>query len=522
MNDCRVLVVENEESWQQAVSRVLKRLGKGVRINVAPDYESAAQKLRNETYDLVTMDLDLSGNPTSIKGFDLPGMKLLKELRENERNQDCGLIVLTGYATPKRVRDGYQNYGVHDFLEKDQFDDGSVFLDTARAALLNVRLRRAADRVSKRYRLEVTFGRNGLIEGELTGPNHRAKYPGQNPVAFDSQDLARRADDLNLRLVNDGVGEWQDESLSIGKATYKVLADQQHILAGLAAARALVGAQPVAHASAISQIPLWLQFSGGAAGLSVPLELLHDGNDYLVFSHILTRGLTQSAPFTYRKPALFHEFLGGLVKKKRELRVLILGANSDGTISAAEQEAKDLSKAIKSKLQELGVAHRVTTLVGENASYKNVEKALREDGHHIFHYAGHGNYNDARPGKSPLILSDRDLTASDLNILARGTELQLVFLSCCLSARSRTPAHSFDFHGFLDALSLADVPTILGYRWEVLDTSASQVAMKFYETLWRTFCPGEALLQARLHIATGRSGRDDDAWASPVLLMQNA
>lgn len=521
MSDVRVLTVDNERRWRQALSKLLKGLGKGVQIVGAGDYEDASQRLRNEEYDLVTMDLDMPDNPVTSSS-DLPGMELLRELRGNSRNQDCALIVLTAYANTKRMRKAYESYEVYAFFEKDDFDDGRVFLDTARAALLKVRLRRAAYRASKRYRLKVTFGRNGLIGGELIGPNHRAQYSGQNPVSFDSEDLARRADDLNLRLVREGMGEWQPESLSIGRATYKGLAEQQHILTGLAAAQALVEAQPLAAASTVSKIPLWLQFSGGATDLSVPLELLHDGNDYLVFNHIVTRGLTQSGPFLSRKAGLFHEFLSGLAKKLGELRVLIIGVNGDGGIPVAEQEAKALGKAIKGELQDLGLTHRVTTLVGDNANYANVERALRQDGYHMLHYAGHGRYNEAQPGRSPLTLSDRELTAADLNILVRDTELQLVFLSCCLSARTSGKARSVDFHGFLHALSLADVPTVLGYRWEVMDTSAMHVAMEFYKALWRSFCPGDALLQARRSIATGDRGRDDDAWASPLLLMQNA
>jgi CHAT domain-containing protein len=73
----------------------------------------------------------------------------------------------------------------------------------------------------------------------------------------------------------------------------------------------------------------------------------------------------------------------------------------------------------------------------------------------------------------------------------------------------------------MEALARADVPTVLGYRWAVPDASASYLAQKFYQTLWRTFSPGEALLEARRDAAIRARGRDNDAWASPILLMQN-
>jgi CHAT domain-containing protein len=74
----------------------------------------------------------------------------------------------------------------------------------------------------------------------------------------------------------------------------------------------------------------------------------------------------------------------------------------------------------------------------------------------------------------------------------------------------------------LEAVARADVPTVLGHRWRVGDRSARHLALEFYKVLWCAFAPAEALLEARRSITRNDRRRDDDAWAAPILLMQNA
>jgi CHAT domain-containing protein len=241
--------------------------------------------------------------------------------------------------------------------------------------------------------------------------------------------------------------------------------------------------------------------------------------------HVLTRRIIQTGPTAWRKTDSFHAFLSGLLKLNKKLRILIVGANSDGNIPDAEIEAATLKTTIESDLRQIVIPHEITLYLGAEANFVQVSEALRSGRYHIFHYAGHGRYNDTLPEISGLILQNdkgpRTLTAADLNMLVRNTELQLIFLSCCLGARSSPQAGRGDFHGMLEALATADVPIVIGYRWTVADSPALQLAQNFYETLWRTFSPSDALLEARIRATMGPMGRDDETWASPVLIMQN-
>lgn len=506
MSTLRILVVEDAANWQKALPQYLGQLGDGVQVEVAPNYSQALHYVTNNVYDLAIVDLALQLDDSD------QGMDLLRDIRSSASNRGCAIIVLTAHSTPANVRQALRDYAVYDFLGKENFDE-RVFVETARATILDGRFREAERKASACYRLVITFNQEHLIGSELTGPNRHSIYIAEQAPRFQVADLVRRTDNLNLLILHGGAEMWRPEAHSIGSAIYQALTDERQILGDLVAGRAL----------AQRSADLCVQFSGPAAGFSLPFELLRDERDYLGLHHILTRQLSGTS--MSRKPEPFHQFLRNLHQRREPLRILVVGANSDGCIPSAEAEATALATRITAELTRLGVATEVTLLMGAEASYSNVRAALRDGRYHIFHYAGHGRSNDTLPEIGGLILNDdhdfRALTAADLSLLTRDTELRFVFLSCCLSARSADKLGRGDFHGVPEALTQADVPNILGYRWTVRDDQAMQLAQDFYQELWRTFSPGEALLQARCSLAIGKEGRDNETWASPILVTQN-
>jgi CHAT domain-containing protein len=154
-----------------------------------------------------------------------------------------------------------------------------------------------------------------------------------------------------------------------------------------------------------------------------------------------------------------------------------------------------------------------------DATYTNLEANLR-DGCHIFHFAGHANYVKSVPEKSVIYLYDKEVSAASMKSLLRKRDVRFAFLSCCLGAHVGNGTGRGDFYGFLDALSKTGGQAILGYRWPVNDYSAGLLAEQFYENLFRNFCPAQSLYLARDRAAS-KIGRDEDVWASPILLMQN-
>lgn len=516
MSDLHVLIVEDEQRWQQSLISACELIGKGT-PHVAIDYDDAVQHIRKRAYDLAIVDLGLPQNTMNKLVDPQRGWELLWEIRHSELNHACPLLVVTAHGRQRgAVRRALVEYGADDFIEKDDGEfDYENLAEKCREAITQARLKQARIRDTNYYRLDISFDAHSLQRSELKGPEWNAVYMIQNPRHFDTSDLSRRADDLNWRIL-EGKGElWRPEARSIGKTVYEALARERRILEYLSVARALTRKR---------FSDLWLQFSGPAVGLGVPFELLRgEGGetDYLVLNHLLTRRL---AEIDTRKPEPFYKFIDDLRKQGEKLRILIVGANSDGNIPEAEEEATLLAHEIQSSFRSLSIVPEIDLLLGKEANYTKVKQALHEGRYHIFHYAGHGRHDTKLPEASGLVLEDngilRTLSANELNMLVRNTNLRIVFLNSCLGARNAREAGRGEFYGTLEAIAQADVPIVLGYRWSVFDQSARILAHDFYYNLWHTFLPAEALLQARKNISTGDGGRDDETWASPVLLMQ--
>lgn len=507
MNGLRILIVDDDPDWRKTLEGISRQLGGSVSVYLAEDYTGAIRHVKSDTYDLVIVDLVLPDGPPGKRAL---GMDLLRELRESPRSRNCGLVVLTAYSTIERVRQALRDYAVDDFTTKQEFNDTS-FIQVARTAIFKSRLRQATERSKQRYRLTVTFNTEFLMESVLIGPDRHADYIADPPLRFDVTDLARRADNLNWMILEIGGELWRPEARSIGNEVYQVVSSDRRILGDLTSGRKL----------ADRSSDLWVRFRGPAVGLGIPFELLRNEDDYLALNHILTRKLPQDYS---RKPEPFSAFLETLVEQGEPLRLLIVGANSDGTIPSAEEEAASLASDIDTDLRCLGIMPDITLLTGVDATYDNVRQTLQDDRYHIFHYAGHGRYDDTLPEISGLVLrrntDRRILSAADLRLLAQDTELRLVFLSCCLGARTAAQTGRGDFRGMLEAIVAADVPVVLGYRWVVKDASAKLMAETFYHVLWQSFSPGEALYRARRNIAMAEQGRDNETWASSVLVVQ--
>jgi DNA-binding response OmpR family regulator len=513
MSKLRILIIEDQENWQNQLQVLVQRLGP-VECDVANDTATAAHYINGRKYDLAIVDLLLATGGFEVTDDTAIDLKLLQAIRESQSNQFCAVIVLSGYGNSENTRKALLEYGAFDFIEKNSFKAARL-IDTLGLALFQARQKVAVERAAKRYRFVVQMGHERLLGCELTGPGMRSSYSAANPPQIDIRDLARRTDNLNLLIENGSADIWRSEARSLGKATYEMLGQDQRILIDLRTAQAL--AKPTDD--------LWLEFSGPTTSLGAPFELLRD-SDYLTFAHVMTRRLVLPNSTSLHNVQPFHVIVEKLLKEKQRIKVLVVGANSDGEIPTAETEAETVGDLIENQLKHYAADSEVTVLSGKQAEYKNVCDALAFGGYHIFHYAGHGEVDEALPESSGLVLREqgklRMLTAATINMLVRNSSLALAYLSCCFGARSDSALGRGDFSGMLEAFAQADVPMVLGFRWSVGDDSALSIAETFHSSLWRCLSPGESLLNARRAAAISADGRDDDSWASPVLLMQNS
>ena len=503
MTGLRILIVEDDDRWTDVFEKSLVSLVP--ETYRALDHDTAHSLLQQARFDLIILDLGLPGVEPSVSEIGR-GFELLKELRSGGLNDTAAILVVSGQIANAQVSEAMQRYKVHHFFDKLEFDD-KMFLSKASDALLLARIKRAFRKHERRSRLRIVFDQSSVLGSELTGPKQRAYYPAKSPAKLSVSDFVRRANNIN-RLVIDGPATWRPEARALGQELYKILTLDHHIVTGL-------DTRP--------NSDLWLQFSGPAEGLGVPFELLHDGEEYLALKHVITREIE---PFRASiKSVSFHRFLRSFLGGQVPLRILIVGVDESGAYTI-QQEVRVLEELIDQQVRRLGIRPQIQCLSGQSATHAQLTEALRHGGYHIFHYSGHGYHERNQPENSGLKIAAKDsspqfLTASDLISICRETELRLVYLNCCLGACSSPKITEGDFFGLFDALARADVPTVLGYRWEVGDTSAFELAKHFYQLLWKTLSPADALFEARGEMSRSFGRRNDDTWASPVLMTQN-
>ena len=502
----QILLVEDTGKWSRTLTRPLERLGSVVNVST---FSEATEKVEQFTFDLAVVDLslpDLSG-PEDVPGE--RGMRLIEQLRKSERNGTCGLIVVTAHWK-EHIHKAFAEFRVDAFLDKYDFDE-AVYTAAVHRAFLQARTDRAAAEEDARYRLNISFSATHLTGSTLVGPGRRRGNTPDHPTPFEATELAERADAFNWMILQGTPAQWRPEFRRIGLAVYEALMKDRYVLGDLFAARGL--------AKRFSDLSL--QFKGPRIGLGVPFELLRDEGDYLALNYVISRQLMVGGAHISHKTEPFYEFFREQTRHKSPLCVLVIGANSDGRIPAAEAEAVAVAHDVETTIQQLGVPCVVDLLLGKEATYDRVRAALKDGGYHLIHYAGHGRFDDEVAEISGLRLIGKTLTAAELKLLLSDTPTRLIYLSCCLGARTAQQKDRGDFYGVMDALAQADVPLVLGFRWTVADAPAKLMASTFYKHLWLSLSPGRALLQARHSAAMGERGRDDETWASPILLMQN-
>ncbi|MFO0610777.1 MAG: CHAT domain-containing protein [Polyangiales bacterium] len=169
----------------------------------------------------------------------------------------------------------------------------------------------------------------------------------------------------------------------------------------------------------------------------------------------------------------------------------------------------------REKLQALKAKGRVDLLwlEGEQATYPNVHRALRENPVRIFHFAGHGRF-DATGGGGAVVLQDGPVDAERLATLLGGSGVRVAFLNSCQGA---TSARADAFAGAAQSLAAVGVPAVLAMQHVVLDGLAGEFAAEFYERL----AEGDDVSTA-INTVRGKfrgPSVPKDAWATPVLYL---
>src|SRR5258706_1878376 len=136
MNNLCVLIIENESKWQENLKSPLRLLGESV-MDVAKDYESAENQIQRKQYDLVVVDLFLPHDARNKKRDMRWGWEILEILRVLSTSNSNSLTILA-IGDVKQASRAFKEYGVHDFIEKKDFD-AQNFRECVSTAILKTR-----------------------------------------------------------------------------------------------------------------------------------------------------------------------------------------------------------------------------------------------------------------------------------------------------------------------------------------------------------------------------------------------
>jgi CHAT domain-containing protein len=486
----RILIVDDYPDWQKTLRGLLT--SREHQITTAGDEAEALSAAVQTSFDLAVIDVRLHGDVDDDSGLSLA--LALKKLAPQMKT-----VLLTGHPTrTDQVVKSIRFVGVEDFIEKSRLSvTGGVDL----AAIIEDVLGEPSfeselDQLSLSLELGqplVVRTRGTYVCARRTNRVLQLSVPAYNRRAQE----ARVAPDPRFNIKIIGQNLYRD-----------IFENCQEVLTTFTAAG--VGRQP-----------LCLSFEGSRGFIGIPFEFifLDQPAEYLILVHPVTRFINGVVP---ERKALSPQAFAQL---KEKLRVLIVASNTEPPIPGVDQEAQQLASFLESQGY---VNVQIDLIPSEEATITHVRRALKDCQAHIFHYAGHGRYDELSPEKSDLFFWSRknrtgtieSMSAAELKGLLQDSEVRLAYFSCCYGSTigSEDVFLDDDFLGIADAVIQAGVPSTLGFRWPVSDEGAPKLALAFYRSLLKRGSPEIALWQARRELAA--LNRDDATWLSPILIHQ--
>jgi tetratricopeptide (TPR) repeat protein len=337
--------------------------------------------------------------------------------------------------------------------------------------------------------------------------------------------------DLSIRIQDDGdilasaddVGEWhgklninqkkiglamqriendaEDEDLlkTIGTTLYEALFDKT-ILASFTAMKASAGQKGCG-------VRLRLIFEKPEMAV-LPWEFLYDDstNTYLANDTMIALSRYIDLPLKKQdiRPACLPLKILLVVSNPKNLAHL----DSDGEIGRINQALQDHINSGQIEIDKL-----------TNATIDEIYTKLDEKSYNIFHFIGHGVFDN---NKGYIALMDENNRAEFLddqsfaNIFLGKRGLGLVILNSCKGAEISS---SHVFAGMAPHLVQRGIPAVIAMQYSIRDETAKDFAKEFYRSLALAKPVDEAVQSARNFISIN-AGLDKRDFATPVLYMR--
>ncbi|UCC63074.1 MAG: CHAT domain-containing protein [Anaerolineae bacterium] len=196
------------------------------------------------------------------------------------------------------------------------------------------------------------------------------------------------------------------------------------------------------------------------------------------------------------------------------LRILVMIANPKGCIPLdVDREQERIKKAFDELIDE----RQVEVVLLSPSTWRDLQWFLRSAEYHIFHFVGHGEFDEVRQ-EGVLILEDERgrperMHAEKLaRLLADQRALRLAVLNACESGRM---AGTDVFSSTAASLVRAGLPAVVAMQFEITDKAAIELAHIFYGSVAEGLSVDAALAEARKSISI--ASPDTFEWGFPVL-----
>jgi hypothetical protein len=201
---------------------------------------------------------------------------------------------------------------------------------------------------------------------------------------------------------------------------------------------------------------------------------------------------------------------------KPPIRVLVMiSSPSDFPTLDVEAEWTRLNEALQGRI----AAGQLAIDRLETASLEALQHRLRRESYHIFHFIGHGEFDQDRQ-EGVLILEagnkrGHKVDGQFLGMLLHDHEsLRVAILNACEGARS---SRTDPFAGSAQSLVQQGIPAVIAMQFEIADDVASRFAHEFYGALADGYPIDASLTEARKSIFA--AGREVE-WGTPVLYLR--
>jgi Tol biopolymer transport system component len=259
------------------------------------------------------------------------------------------------------------------------------------------------------------------------------------------------------------------------------------------------------------RIRLRLDESGDGTGVAlsdVPWEFMYDagGDEFLCLSNTT--------------PVVRYQDLRQPIERlavKPPLRLLVMiSAPRDAPALDVAHEQATLDEALRDPIEK-GL---ITVDRMEEATLERLQRRLRRNEYHIFHFIGHGGYGERGQGGVLLFENaegrSEPVSAEFLRTLFQNKKtLRLAVLNACEGARTDP---TDPFAGVAQSLVRGGVAAVIAMQFEISDEAAIILSSEFYSALADGYPVDAALAEARTAVYTRSSAVE---WAIPVLYLRS-